>query len=620
MTEALRLPSLFTDHMVLQRDRALPIWGWAKPQTTVSVTLAGQSRSALADSTGRWQVAMPALPAGGPHEMVVASAAESIKISDVLVGEVWVCSGQSNMEWPLASARDGERESANANHPQIRLYNVPRVASMTPSTDIDTRWTACTPENARGFSAVAYFFGRQLQQTLGVPIGLINTSWGGTAVECWIPREALAADASIAYLLDKVSTFHAEAAVVPHDDPGNTGAAMGFASETFDDAAWKAMSIPCTWHSTGLDIDGSVWFRRTVDLPPDFAGKDLQLNPGVLNDFDHTYFNGELVGATGKETPDWWTVAREYTVPGKLVKAGRNTIAIRVFNQWAFGGMMGPENLMRAFPVGEPARAIPLAGDWRYEVELALPHRMPAGQSTPTLLYNAMIAPLIPGAIRGAIWYQGESNASRAAQYRTLFPLMIQTWRSRWGQGDFPFLFVQLANYQSGLDSGAASPWAELREAQSRTLALPNTGQAVIIDIGEDKDIHPRNKLDVGLRLAHEAMRVAYGQEAPRSPVFESLRIEKDRAIVTFAHAPGGLVSRDEPAEFALAGADGVFHPAAASIDGAKVILTSPVVPAPVSVRYGWSQCPRCNLFSRDGLPVCPFRTDDLPLSTANAR
>jgi len=620
MSETLKLPSIFTDHTVLQRDLPLTIWGWAKPQATVTAKIADQTGSAVADASGRWKIAIKPLLAGGPHELVVAAGSETVKISDVLVGDVWVCSGQSNMEWGLASARGGDEETKKANHPLIRLYQVPKVASFSPTSDIDTKWTTCNPTDAKVFSAVGYFFGREIQRQIGVPIGLINTSWGGTPVECWTPREVLEGDPANAYLLEKIETYKAGGEIVPHTDPGNKGAGMGWADVNFDDSNWPSMTLPCTWHSKGMNCDGSVWFRRTIDVPADWAGKDLQFNPGILNDFDYTYFNGKQVGATGKETPEWWMVQREYVVPGNLVKAGRNTIAIRVFNQWAEGGMTGPADRMRAFPVGEPSRAIELDGDWKYQAELALPHRTPTGQNTPTLLYNAMVAPIVQFGIRGAIWYQGESNASRAAQYRTLFPLMIQSWRDAWGQGDFPFIWVQLANYQNGMDTAAGSPWAELREAQSRTLALPNTGHAVTIDIGEEKDIHPRNKLDVGLRLAHEAMILAYGKTAPRSPMFDSLKLNGATAVVSFKYAADGLTANGQPVGFEVAGEDGKYHPATATIDGPTVTLNSPAVAKPISVRYGWSQNPGCNVFNKAGLPASPFRTDDLPMVTTGVK
>ena len=621
MTAALKLPSVFSDHMVFQRDLPLKLWGWAAPQAKITAALAGQSGSAVADSSGKWTIALKPLSAGGPHELSVTAGTETVKRSDILVGDVWVCSGQSNMEWPLSSATDSSKHVAEASHPRIRLFNIPRVTALEPANDVDATWSVCSPETGKNFSAVGYFFGRQLQRDLNVPIGLIGTSWGGTPAEAWTPAEQLQSESSLAHLLEPVKSFKITEIPQPHADPGNKGEPMGWAKPQFDDANWTTMELPRTWHSTGLNIDGSVWFRRTVDLPADFAGKPVQLNVGVANDFDHTYFNGKLVGKIGKEREGWWTVPREYPVDAAIVKPGLNTIAVRVFNQWAAGGMMGPAAEMKIFPVGQPEKAIPLAGTWKYQVETALPHREANNHIVATVLYNAMIHPIVDFGIKGAIWYQGESNAGRAFQYRTLFPTMIKSWRSRWNQGDFPFLFVQLANYIAGSDSDAGSPWAELRDAQTSTLSLPNTGQAVILDIGEARDIHPRNKLDVGLRLAHEAMRIAYGKAAPRSPMLDTVKFENGQAIVTFKHSTEGLMVKGEHAEcFTLAGEDRRFHPAKAKVEGSTVTLTSAAVTKPVAVRYAWAENPPVNVYNKAGLPACPFRTDDWPMCTVAAK
>jgi sialate O-acetylesterase len=385
------------------------------------------------------------------------------------------------------------------------------------------------------------------------------------------------------------------------------------------------MNLPQLWESAGLDVDGAVWFRREVDVPSAWAGRDLALNLGAIDDFDTTYFNGERIGSTGPDTPNAWTATRHYRVTGSLVRAGRNTIAVRVFDRVGGGGFGGGE--MSLAPTGSAKEdAVPLEGAWSYKEEATVPSRQidysrqpqpvgPANQNNPTVLYNAMLAPLVPYSVRGAIWYQGESNAGRAYQYRTLFPTMIRDWRAAWGEGDFPFYFVQLANWKARPKDSTDSEWAELREAQSMTLkSVRHTGMAVAIDIGNPDDIHPRNKLDVGLRLARWALADSYRQKLePSGPLYDSFRIEGDRIRVRFLHVVGGLKTREDsaPAGFFIAGVDRKFMPAEARIEQGAVVVWSKDVPHPVAVRYAWSDNPDANLYNSEGLPASPFRTDD---------
>lgn len=460
--------ALFSDHMVIQRDMAAPVWGTAEPGQEVTVSIAGQTKKAVTGPDGKWQVKLDPLPAGGPHELSIGQVA----LKNVLVGEVWVCSGQSNMEWSVRSSANPEAEIAGANYPKIRLFTAPRRSIDTPQKDVNGAWKPCSPETIAGFSAVAYFFGRELWKTLEVPVGLIHSSWGGTAAELWTRRGVLEADADFKGLLDaydKRREAHASAL------------------ERHKEAAQKAKAE------------------------------------------------------------------------------------------------------------GKPAPKAP-----------------PGPGLAPSSLYNGMIAPLIPYAIRGAIWYQGESNASRARQYQKLFPAMIKNWREDWGQGDFPFLFVQLANFMARKPDPSESAWAELREAQLRTLSVPKTGMAVIVDIGDAKDIHPKNKQDVGRRLALAAQAVAYGRDVVSSgPIFDSMNVEGDRVRLTFKHVGGGLVARGEKLTgFAIAGADKKFAWADAKIDGSHVIVWSDKVPQPAAVRYAWADNPECNLYNKEGLPASPFRTD----------
>ncbi|MDT5155670.1 MAG: sialate O-acetylesterase [Acidobacteriota bacterium] len=633
-----RVPSLIGDHMVLQQGRKVRVWGTAEPGERVTVTFNGSTTPAPADERGRWQVFVGPFKAGGPFEMTVAGK-NTLIFRDVLIGEVWVCSGQSNMEWQLVNAQDGAREVAQADYPEIHLFTVRKNTSATPLEDVEGRWVVTKPETVAQFSAVGYFFGRELYRRLKVPVGLIHTSWGGTPAEAWTSRAALAAEPALKPMLDR---FDAELKELPRlqgdyerarvewerqyvtQDPGNKGEAMGYANPESAFADWKKMRVPQAWESAGLDVDGAVWFRKEVNVPAAWAGRDLMLSLGAIDDFDTTYFNGVRVGSTGGETPNSWTVPRRYRVPGSLARAGRNVIAVRVFDRVGGGGFVGGE--MWLAPAGAAkVEAVPLEGDWYYKEEFTVPSRQidysrqpqapgSANQNNPAVLYNAMLAPLVPYTIRGAIWYQGEANAGRAYQYRKLFPVMIRDWRSAWGEGDFPFYFVQLANWKARPMDSIDSEWAELREAQLMTMRrLPHTGMAVTIDIGNPEDIHPRNKLDVGLRLARWALAETYGQKTEESgPLYESFKVEGNMVRVRFSHA-GGLKTRDgsPPAGFFVAGIDRKFVPAEIRIDGNAVVIWSKDVPHPAAVRYAWADNPAGNLYNADGLPASPFRTDD---------
>jgi sialate O-acetylesterase len=631
-----RLPALIGDNMVVQQGVHARVWGWAAPGESVTVTMAGLSANAKADANGKWEARVGPFKAGGPHEMTIAGK-NTITLTNVLVGEVWVGSGQSNMEWPLQNAAHGTDEVAHANHPEIHLFTVTKATSLEPRDDVQGRWVVCTPENAATFSAVAYFFGRELNEKLHVPVGLIHSSWGGTPAEAWTSRAALAVTPeakSMIEALDRASLNLPEARRAYEtaqakwerehflQDPGNHGIELGYARPDYSEAEWQTMRLPQYWETAGLEIDGAVWFRKTVDVPAAWAGHDLTLSLGPIDDFDVTYFNGVKVGAIGSETPNFYMTPRKYTVPGALVRAGRNVIAVRAFDHYGQGGFGGGAADMTLALAG--ASPISLAGDWLYKVEMQVkPLQVdfstqpiaPAGvgnPKTPTVLYNAMLAPLVRYTIRGAIWYQGEDNANRGRQYRTLFPVMIRNWREAWGEGNFPFLFVQLANFQPRRAEPGESGWAELREAQTMTLKEPATGMAVIIDLGEADNIHPKNKQDVGHRLALWALAKTYGQSGEYSgPLFDSSAVEGNKVRVRFTHADGLRTSDGGPVKgFAIAGADGKFVWANATIDGKGVLVWSDAVAQPVAVRYGWADNPEVNLYNSAGLPASPFRTD----------
>jgi sialate O-acetylesterase len=486
-----RLPSIFTDNMVLQRDMPVPVWGWADPGEKVTVRVLDQTQTAEPGAGGKWMVKLSALKCGAPLTMTI-SGKNTISLQNVLVGEVWLCSGQSNMQLTVTSCNHAEEEIAAANFPQIRLVSVPAVGTQEPQSDFKGRWAPCSPKTVGGFSAAGYFFGRELYQKLNVPIGLVHCSWGGSSCEAWVNRSRLEADPQYRELLEK-------------------------------------------W-----DHDCATFDMYKVQLDK------------------------------------WKTAAAAAKTAGK--------------------------------PVPQAPRP---------------PRDIRVGQNRPANCYNGMLLPLEPFAIRGVIWYQGETNSGRAYQYRSLFPLMIKNWREDWCQGDFPFYFVQLANFMAVKPEPAESAWAELREAQSLTLKVPHTGQAVIIDIGEGANIHPKNKQDVGRRLALWALAKDYGKDLIcSSPMYKSMACKGNKVTIHFDSVGGGLVAKDGPEVkgFAIAGADKKFVWAEAQIVGSTVVVSSPTVSRPVAVRYAWADNPICNLYSEDGLPVCPFRTDNWPGLTANSK
>jgi len=627
-----RLPALLADHMVLQRETEAALWGWAEPGETVSVrpSWSEVTATAVAGADGRWRLSVATPAAGGPHAITVTGANETV-LSDVLIGEVWICSGQSNMEWPLSAAKDAQAELAAATHPRLRLFDVRNAIALEPRADCEGAWSACTPESAAGFSAVGYFFGRELSAELDLPVGLIGTSWGGTVAEAWTSEGTL----------NRMPDFAAALAAVAREREDPAGAAArqrealrdwwdelarkdrgsgeeDWSKPSYDDASWSLMELPRLWEAAGLEgFDGVVWFRRALDLPAGWAGRELELELGPIDDMDTTWFNGERVG--GHEQAGLWQTPRRYTVPAALVREGRNVVAVRVVDTGGAGGFDG--QALCARPAGgAQGQEVSLAGRWSFRVGAKMGDLRPlpanqAGfhQNSPTALYNGMIAPLVPFAIRGAIWYQGESNRTRAHQYRTLFPAMIADWRAHWGRGDFPFYFVQIAPFGYGGDRGEA---AELREAQMMALAVPNTGMAVTMDIGETGDIHPRDKQAVAHRLALWALARTYGRAGLEcsGPVFRSMRVVDREVRLAFDHAASGLVARGgELTHFTLAGADKRFVPARARIEGDAVVVWNERVLAPLSVRYAWGAADQPNLFNGAGLPAPSFRTDDWP-------
>ena len=623
-----KLPKIFSSNMVLQQGMEIPVWGWADKGEEITAMFNGASIRAVAGEDGRWILKLPVQDYGGPYILTIKGS-NTITFKNVMIGEVWVCSGQSNMEWPLANAKNGAEEVAVANYPKIRLFTVPRRVAQFPEDDLESgEWMECTPKTAATFSAVGYFFGLNLLEKLDVPIGLIHTSWGGTVAETWTSPEMIRMDPDFKEPLQELQQMDLEAyrkekeqklrqllgGELPTEDPGLKNGEAVWAAPNLNDQEWNSIHVPGLWEEQGyIDIDGIAWYRKEINLTEEQTQSDLQLHLGKIDDSDITFLNGFEVG----ETINAYDEDRVYTIDKKLVKPGKNMIVVRVDDTGGGGGLWGdPKNQFVA--IGQDR--IDLSGDWKFKIAKAVLRNIDMGpNSYPTLLYNGMINPIVPFGIKGAIWYQGESNASRAMQYRRIFPNMIEDWRSHWGQGNFPFLFVQLANYMKPDRQPADSEWAELREAQTRTLELPNTGMASAIDIGEADDIHPRNKQDVGKRLALNAFKVAYDMDLVYTgPMYESVEFKDGKAYITFTETGSGLAVKDKYGyvkAFAIAGADREFHWAKAEIINPNtVVVQSYAVPDPVAVRFGWANNPDdLNLYNLEELPANPFRTDDWP-------
>jgi len=634
----MKLASLFSDHAVVQRGIPVPVWGWGKPLGRVKARLGQYEAQSMAGADGKFLIRLPAMPAGGPYDLEVTAAdgGGTVVTRDVWVGEVWLASGQSNMDFTMSGiiGPAGEAELKGAGIPGLRMITIPPVANLGRQPDVPAEWKVSTPGAALAFSAVAYHFAKRLHEEMGVAVGIVNSSWGGTIVEAWTSREALVRNPdTAAWVARYEATLNAPAVwagpnaplVISYPaDPGNGGEKKGWAKTDFDDGAWPEMKLPRPWQADGHNHSGVFWFRKTVDVPAAWAGRDLLLRIGAVDKQDITYFNGEKVGATGKDfEQEHWNQLREYCVPARLLKVGRNVITVRAYSFVYDGGMIGPADRMSLAPADGSGEPIPLAGAWRYQEEhdLGVVEQMiipsgPGNPNSPHILYDSMVAPLIPYGVRGAIWYQGESNAANASQYRRMLTDMIRCWRWDWGQGDFPFLIVQLANYMPPSDYDEGSAWARLREAQLKTLSEPATGLAVAIDIGEAEDVHPQNKADVGRRLAQWALSATYGLPVVASgPLYAGMTLEGATIRLSFDNIGGGLVARGgELKTFVMAGPNRIFHPATAVIDGRTIVVSCPVVPEPMASRYAWANNPEgCNLYNAEGLPASPFRTDTWP-------
>jgi len=627
--------------MVLQANRINPIWGWAAAGSEVSVHWQGRTVTTRADDSNRWRTELAAVPPGGPHVLTVSSENDILTLRDVLAGEVWLCSGQSNMEWSVAQANRATEEIAAADFPEIRFLKIPRRARTKAQEDTATCWQVCSPKTVSDFSAVGYFFGREINQTRKVPIGLINSSWGGTLAEAWTEWSFLENEPAFAsfvqpYLKSLVNCSDEEnqkrqellehwRKVERFRDPGNRGYFLGWADPAIDETDWKNYQVPGLWQQKGMNHNGAVWFRKVVTVPNEWAGRDLILSLGALDDFDETYLNGVLVGSTDNQIPNAWMTPRNYPIPAKLVQAGQsNTLTVRIFDEFGQGGFGGGAVLALHPADAKPETGVRLEGEWKSRVEYAfdstvppriqalLDQKGPFFENAPANLYNGMIAPLAPYGLRGALWYQGESNAERPEQYQKLILRLIESWRTSFQNPELAFFFVLLANWQSRQTEPVQPGWGDIREAQLEALKLPLTGFASAIDVGDANDIHPRNKQAVGHRLALSARAILYGEKiVHEGPTFEKAELEKGRLRIHFSSAVG-LKTRDgEPLlGFAVKGKRGEWQWADAIIEGESVLLSSVKVPQIEHVRYAWATNPVGNLTNAAGLPAVPFRTD----------
>lgn len=625
----IRLPRLISNGMVLQRDTKITIWGWASPGEKITIAFQRKQYKATASSKGTWSLELPGMKAGGPYTMKI-SGTNNIDLKDILIGDVWLCSGQSNMVHQMnihdVTYADDIKE---ANYPAIRHFKVPTQTNLSgPGADIgEGSWQLAVSDEVRPFSAVAYFFARKLYEQYHVPIGLINASVGGTPVEAWINKEGfkefpdklkiIAENKDTAFVKGHLMNRPSVSGAPPTpSDKGLTGEKPWYDVD-FTPRGWRQINIPGYWEDQGVkDLNGVVWYRREIELPRSMAGKKARVFLGRIVDADKLYINGKEVGATTYQYPQ-----RRYAVPAGLLHEGRNVFVIRVTNNSGKGGFV-PDKPYYLFNESD---TVDLKGYWQYKVgEVFAEERMPVSpesrriipQNEPTALYNGMVAPFIQYPVRGVLWYQGESNAGHPEEYSGLLQALIKGWREVYKNPDLPFIYAQLPNFMDVTYLPAESNWAVLREAQVKVLSsVPQTAMTVNIDLGEWNDIHPDDKKDVGERMALAARKLAYKEDIVYSgPLYKAHKTEGNRIIISFSHTGSGLITGDgaEPGEFAIAGEDRKFVWAKAKIEADQVIIWSEAVPNPKYVRYAWADNPdNPNLYNREGLPASPFRIEN---------
>lgn len=612
------LPKFFSDHMVLQRDATITVYGWAEAGKTVKVSFNTKNVEAKVNSNGEWSVDFPAEKAGGPFEMIV-SEENTITFKDIYIGDVWFCSGQSNMGWKLEDALNGKEELAKANFEKIKLLQVSRTMAGKPQKDIEKgQWETCSPASGEGFSAVAYFFGRELFQKYNVPIGLINSSWGGTNIEAWMSEDLMGKHVSARKVIDEMKTMDFSDVMKTYKkefkaweekaDRLDIGTTEKWHEKTHNTSSWKSITLPVYWSKAKVTPnDGVIWVTRNFDLTAkDLASDDLVLSIGRVDNEDITYINGIKVGESKIKDLD-----RFYKIPKNVLVAGKNIITIRVKNTGDIGGFRGDANSLH---IKTASQTLSLAGEWKYEAGTKDIEEVPERQHPTkyaTSLYNGMVTPFFGIKIKGIIWYQGEANSKNAKEYATMFKDMITDWRKSW-KSDVPFIFAQLPNYDN-----QNNRWIALRESQAKALELKNTGMAVLIDVGENDNIHPIHKQVVGKRMALIAENVAYGEKeiSASAPVFDTFKIDGNSATVIFKGGTFATESaKSDPTGFMIAGNDKKFYPAKATLqaDLKTIKLSSPEVSNPKEVRYLWADAPgKVMLYNKDGLATPPFRTDN---------
>lgn len=617
-----KLANIFGDNMILQQGIDAPVWGIATPGQAVKVEFLNHVIKTKADQGGKWMVKLPPLKAGGPYQMT-ATAKQTIILKNVMVGEVWLASGQSNMEFPVKNSTNANDAIAGADHPDIRFITVPFDPSVIPRDDIKpSKWVICSTRTVPSFSAAAYFFARNLQETLKVPIGIIHASKGGTPAEAWSSGELLSGMPEFKNkmldletnatkwdaMVDEIKKSDKERAKI------KATAAEGLSQKVhlsgFDDDKWPETIYPLNMPKMGrYGYWGFVWLRKKIDLTSADISSPLELTLPVNADQYILYVNGTELHKGSSASPS-------LKIPVILLKSGKNVFAIRLLS--SYGKARIGENDEKAVITSSDGKVnLSLAGIWKFNFNIEPKMDINLNYyKTPSVLYNGMIAPLMPFALQGAIWYQGEANTINPSLHEKLFPAMINDWRKSWKVGNFPFAYVQLAGYSRPGDEDVK--WALLRETQFKALSVPNTAMATALDIGEARDIHPKNKKDVGDRLALAVRRLVYKEDVISSgPVFQLMRIKDGKALIDFSEIGSGLISKDGNSlkEFLIAGRDSVFYPAEAAISGDKVIVSSKHVSEPVAVRYAFRSFPAVNLYNKEGLPALPFRTDNWIIS-----
>jgi sialate O-acetylesterase len=626
-TAQVRLPQLISDNMVLQRDIPLKLWGWAAPSERIELSFAGRRYKTQAATDSSWEVKLPPMKAGGPYTLEVR-AGNRIVVNNILIGDVWFCSGQSNMVIPMERVKEMYPDDiASADFPQIRNFFVPTAADVTVEhKDLPhSGWQEANPTTVMTFGAVTYFFARDLYRKYHIPIGIINSSVGGTPIQAWISAAGL--DSFPGYP-EKITKFHAPNFLAdmeevkpfrgnflpPNPEVLEKGPVKWYEPE-YIPVDWHPFWLPGYWADQGVKgLNGVVWFRKEFDVPVSMAGRPAKLFVGRIVDADETYLNGVKVGNVTYQYPP-----RRYEVPSGLLKEGKNLLVIRVTNNSGKGGFV-PD---KRYELTDGVTHIDLRGDWQYKVQVAFPPPLKESpfpppfmaQNEPTGLYNTLVAPAIRYGIRGFLWYQGEANTGNPKEYRKLLPALIADWRAKWQEGALPFLYVQLPNFMEVQYIPSESQWAELREAQLDALSVPNTAMPVTIDAGEWNDIHPLDKKDVGDRLALEAEKISYGDNSivASGPLLKSAQVDGNKIVLSFSSVGSGLVVNGGGGlqQFAIAGSDRKFIWGDARIEGDQVTVSSPYIPYPVYVRYAWADNPEgANLYNKEGLPASPFRTD----------